>query len=387
MISNGPVLAGPRMIRHIESLLTLLDLHQPNEFDLCMSCDRLWPCPTIMIVTGAPATDGDAPVAESDGASSQSVPVLPSSPPVPAPHAHPSGPLPTTSRPGGHSSSPTAAQGPSTGAYPVSATAGNPTGWIPSSAASLSTGAHRIPAPPAPQAGTPAPPAAERFPAAQPPPQPPLPPQSPAAQPPPQPPLPPQSPAVPWPPTAAQPPSPGSRPMPPAPRQHPTGPIQPLGHEQRTPPRQPAPWNGGEPSGQPHHGAAIPTARPAPLISGPIGIPPSRTPAQPVPADPGIPAGNGMPRRSTLPATDRSAPGPQPHHPRYPHPAAPRAEVTHPGTPQQPGTQPPQPGSTRQPQARPSQAPHPEPPPSGADNRDGNRWPEYGSILDGIDVI
>ncbi len=60
MISNGPVLAGPKMMAHIGSLLTLLDLHQANEFDLCVSCDRLWPCPTVVAVTGmSPQPDDD----------------------------------------------------------------------------------------------------------------------------------------------------------------------------------------------------------------------------------------------------------------------------------------------------------------------------------------
>nr|MDT0664205.1 hypothetical protein [Micromonospora sp. DSM 115978] len=52
MISNGPVLAGPRMVMHIRSLLSLIDLHRPNEFDLCLSCDRLWPCASISAITG-----------------------------------------------------------------------------------------------------------------------------------------------------------------------------------------------------------------------------------------------------------------------------------------------------------------------------------------------
>ncbi|WP_026311484.1 hypothetical protein [Parafrankia elaeagni] len=60
MIANGPVLAGPRIVEHINSLVTLIDLHQPNEFDLCLSCDRLWPCATIVAITGELAATEDA---------------------------------------------------------------------------------------------------------------------------------------------------------------------------------------------------------------------------------------------------------------------------------------------------------------------------------------
>ncbi len=52
VIARGPVLVGPKIIEHIHSLITLIDLHQPNEFDLCLSCDRLWPCASIMAITG-----------------------------------------------------------------------------------------------------------------------------------------------------------------------------------------------------------------------------------------------------------------------------------------------------------------------------------------------
>ncbi|EIV93735.1 hypothetical protein FraQA3DRAFT_3447, partial [Frankia sp. QA3] len=52
VIARGPVLVGPKIIEHIHSLLTLIDLHQPNEFDLCLSCDRLWPCASIIAITG-----------------------------------------------------------------------------------------------------------------------------------------------------------------------------------------------------------------------------------------------------------------------------------------------------------------------------------------------
>jgi hypothetical protein len=57
MISSGPVLAGPRIIEHIGALLTLLDLHRPNDFDICASCDRLWPCPTVILIVGLPEQD------------------------------------------------------------------------------------------------------------------------------------------------------------------------------------------------------------------------------------------------------------------------------------------------------------------------------------------
>ncbi len=445
MISNGPVLAGPRMIEHIGALLNLLDLHQPNEFDLCMSCDRLWPCPTVMVVTGVPAADDTGPDTGPNGAGGVSTPATVSAtaepspavgasaqvraqgpppgletmpaplpaPPVtapmelaardgyPAPSSpaaypggphpggpHPSGPLPTAPRPA-RPVAPAAMQGPGTGAYPVSATAGNPTGWIPSSTASLSTGAHRIPRPLTGQAGTPTPQATGQFPAVQPPqgrPQPGVqPPQRPpAAQ---QPPAPPQSP------TAAQPPGPAPYPMPPSPRQRPTGPIQPLGREQQAH-QQPAPWNGSQPSGQPLHGPAIPAARPAPVISGPMGIPPTRMPAQPFPAEPAVSTGNGMARRAApssidpaVPSSiDRAAADPQQHHPRYPHPAAPRADVPQPANAQHPGT-PPQHGTPHDLQAQPGHSPRPGSAPDGTKNRDGGRWPGYGNILDGIDVI
>ncbi len=52
VIARGPVLVGPKIIEHIHSLITLIDLHQPNEFDLCLSCDRLWPCASIIAITG-----------------------------------------------------------------------------------------------------------------------------------------------------------------------------------------------------------------------------------------------------------------------------------------------------------------------------------------------
>ncbi|ORT56155.1 hypothetical protein KBI5_01385, partial [Frankia sp. KB5] len=52
VIARGPVLVGPKIVEHIHSLITLIDLHQPNEFDLCLSCDRLWPCASIIAITG-----------------------------------------------------------------------------------------------------------------------------------------------------------------------------------------------------------------------------------------------------------------------------------------------------------------------------------------------
>ncbi|WP_115538017.1 hypothetical protein [Frankia canadensis] len=68
VIARGPVLVGPKIIEHIYSLITLIDLHQPNEFDLCLSCDRLWPCASIVAITGispdAPDSDEDV---EGDG--------------------------------------------------------------------------------------------------------------------------------------------------------------------------------------------------------------------------------------------------------------------------------------------------------------------------------
>ncbi|WP_165485902.1 hypothetical protein [Frankia sp. Cppng1_Ct_nod] len=283
MISNGPVLAGPRMIQHIGSLLAILDLHQANEFDLCVSCDRLWPCQTVMAITGESSAGNSAPAPEPDKTpQKQARPVVPApmpdqySRPGPTPLTpltpHPSGPLPTL-----------APQGPGTGAYPVSATAGNPTGWIPSSTASLSTGAHRIPPPP-----TTLPPSAPRPPATQPP--------------------------------TVQ-PSFGQAPFGQAP----------FGNE-KLPPRPPvpapAPVSSGDEIPTPQHREpAIPAARLAPPISGPMGIPPGRMPVHPAPVS-------------------------------YPAPEALQLRAQHPGVPR-----------------------------DGADNGGGDRWPGYGGILDGIDVI
>ncbi|ONH56939.1 hypothetical protein CcI49_26190 [Frankia sp. CcI49] len=59
MIANGPVLAGPRIVEHINSLIALIGLHQPNEFDLCLGCDRLWPCATVVAITGELETTED----------------------------------------------------------------------------------------------------------------------------------------------------------------------------------------------------------------------------------------------------------------------------------------------------------------------------------------
>ncbi|MCM3924494.1 hypothetical protein ND748_22865, partial [Frankia sp. AiPs1] len=59
VIARGPVLVGPKIIEHIYSLITLIDLHQPNEFDLCLSCDRLWPCASIIAITGISQDAGD----------------------------------------------------------------------------------------------------------------------------------------------------------------------------------------------------------------------------------------------------------------------------------------------------------------------------------------
>ncbi|KJE23977.1 hypothetical protein FF36_01665 [Frankia torreyi] len=59
VIARGPVLVGPKIIEHIHSLITLIDLHQPNEFDLCLSCDRLWPCASIIAITGISQDAGD----------------------------------------------------------------------------------------------------------------------------------------------------------------------------------------------------------------------------------------------------------------------------------------------------------------------------------------
>ncbi|MCL9762402.1 hypothetical protein [Frankia sp. AiPa1] len=65
VIARGPVLVGPKIIEHINSLITLIDLHQPNEFDLCLSCDRLWPCSSIVAITGvSPDEPGLADEAE-----------------------------------------------------------------------------------------------------------------------------------------------------------------------------------------------------------------------------------------------------------------------------------------------------------------------------------
>ncbi|WP_157845338.1 MULTISPECIES: hypothetical protein [Pseudofrankia] len=71
MIRSGPVLAGPRTIEHIRSLLALIDLHRPNEFDVCLGCDRLWPCASVLAVTGLPP---ELPAADQEAAAPRPLP-------------------------------------------------------------------------------------------------------------------------------------------------------------------------------------------------------------------------------------------------------------------------------------------------------------------------
>jgi len=114
MIRSGPVLAGPRTIEHIRSLLALIDLHRPNEFDVCLGCDRLWPCASVLAVSGRPP---ELPAADQDVA-------------VPRP-------LPGATR------RPRAATGASTGAFP---TVEAPTAAPGFAAAAALTDAHPQPA-------------------------------------------------------------------------------------------------------------------------------------------------------------------------------------------------------------------------------------------------
>ncbi|WP_250285740.1 hypothetical protein [Frankia sp. CiP1_Cm_nod2] len=128
---------------------------------------------------------------------------------------------------------------------------------------------------------------------------------------------------------------------------------------QQPPVREPQPWPlvpgpgpgaGGQPSAYPPREAVIPTSRAAPLISGPMGIPPTRS--------------AGRPRPGLDPA-------------RQPYAAA-----SHPGG--DPGAQP----NTRRPEAAgPGMPPHAVAQDDTISDGESARWPGYGHILDGIDVI
>ncbi|KLL09621.1 hypothetical protein [Protofrankia coriariae] len=113
----------------------------------------------------------------------------------------------------------------------------------------------------------------------------------------------------------------------------------------------PGPGAGDQPPAYPPREAAIPTARLAPLISGPMGIPPTRSAGRP-------------------------HPGPDPA--RQPYTTA-----SHPG-----GGDPGAPPNARGPQAeRPGRPPRAAAQDDTISDSSGAHWPGYGNILDGIDVI
>ncbi|MBL7621848.1 hypothetical protein I7331_21800, partial [Frankia sp. AgB1.8] len=132
MIRSGPVLAGPRTIEHIRSLLALIDLHQPNEFDVCLGCDRLWPCASVVAVTGLPPElpgidDEVAPPRPLPGATRRAITnAMSGAHAIPGASPHPrtgAQPIPAAQPPRGQQPIMNSGRpgGPATGAHPVMA--------------------------------------------------------------------------------------------------------------------------------------------------------------------------------------------------------------------------------------------------------------------------